>query len=225
MTRKLAFMLSAALVAAMVGFVIAAQDTPEPETTPEPVDCSPSGIAVAQVELSLLLRDFGDQIQADEEAALTALYDVGSAYRELALACGHIPDDIGDLYVGDDVERILTALAAVPADPLNGQLIYNNVENAADGRALGCIGCHSEESSAPLTEGTWTRWDEIRSLEPQFAGYDFERYIVESIVRPWDYTVPGYPDFTMPDNFGDRLSFQNLADLIAFLNSQDQFLD
>lgn len=225
MIRKtLLFTLLAALVATTM---LAAQEgePPSPEETAEPVDCSSGGIAVAQAELSLLLMDFGAMLESDEEAALAALYDVGTAYRELALACGHIPDDIGELYVGEDIDRIMTALEAVSGDPLNGQLLYNNVEVATDGSALGCVGCHMDEDVAPLTEGTWTRWDEIRSLEPQFADYTFERYMVESIVHPWDYTVPGYPDFTMPNNFGERLSFQDLADLIAFLSSQDQLLD
>jgi hypothetical protein len=228
MIRKtLLFALLIALFAAVTwAFTLAAQEgEPSPEETPEPVDCSTGGIAVAQAELTLLLRDFGTLVAEDEESALATLYDVGTAYRELALACGHIPDDIGDLYVGEDIDRIMTALEAVPGDPLNGQLLYNSVEFAADGAVLGCAGCHMEEDVAPLTEGTWTRWDEIRSLEPQFADYTFERYIVESIVLPWDYTVPGYPDFTMPNNFGERLSFQDLVDIIAFLNGQDQFLD
>lgn len=224
-------LLSAVLVVAALTAVAVltatAQDgeTPSPTPTATPVDCSAGGIAAAQAELALALRDLGTRLQDDEEAALADLYEVGAAYQDIALACGFIPDDIGTLFVGTDIDRIMTALAEVPGDPLNGQLLYNNVEFAANGEALGCIGCHNAEEVAPLTEGTWTRWDEIRSQLPQFADYTFERYVVESIVHPWDYTVPGYPEFTMPNNYGERLSYQDLADLIAYLNGQDQLID
>jgi hypothetical protein len=49
--------------------------------------------------------------------------------------------------------------------------------------------------------------------------------MVESLIDPWAYTVEGYPENIMPNNFGSRLSYQNLADLIAYLSSQDQLLD
>lgn len=198
-----------------------------PEATAEPIDCTDEGIIAQQAELDSLLDDLDVQIVEDRDAALGHIYEVGRTYQEIALECGYLPDDLSELFVGTNIERILTALETLDGDPVNGQLLYNGEAPGADGRVLGCSGCHDNGEIAPLTEGTWTRWDEIRRHDPVLADYTFERYIVESIVLPWDYSVPEYPDFRigMPNNFGDRLSFQDLADLIIYLESQDQLLD
>lgn len=223
MLIKKRVVLIAALLAGLsagAGLLYAQTQTPD-----EVLACDPAELLVTQLDLEFRLRDFDEQVEADPAAALEALYEVGAAYQELAFECGYIPENAGDLFVGADVARILNILATIPGDPLNGQLLYNDAAEAADGFPLGCQGCHSQVVSAPLTEGTWTRWDEIRRLDPRFEGYTFEQYIVESIILPWEYTVPDYPDFTMPNNFGDRLNYQNLADLIAFLEGQDQLLE
>lgn len=227
--NKRYFVTSLIIMAVLAGMGLAAAQTitptPDPEATPEPVDCSDEGIVALQDELNTLLDDMAAQMAEDRDVALGHLYDVGRAYQNIALECGYLPDDLGDLFVGTNIERILTALETLHGDPINGQLIYNGEAPGADGSILGCSGCHDNALVAPLTEGTWTRWDEIRSQDPALADYTFERYIIESIVLPRDYPVPDYPEFVMPDNFGDRLSFQDLADLIVYLESQDQLLD
>ena len=43
----------------------------------------------------------------------------------------------------------------------------------------------------------------------------------ESILAPNAYISPGYPANAMPQNFGERLDLQQLADLVAYLESQD----
>jgi len=45
------------------------------------------------------------------------------------------------------------------------------------------------------------------------------QYTTESIVDPNAYVVPGFPANTMPGTFGQSLSKQQLADLVAFLTS------
>jgi hypothetical protein len=194
------------------------------QLTLEDLKCDSDELVETQTELQALLKDFEANLGEDVETALSNLYDTGKAYQQLALDCGFIPDDIGELTVGVDVDFILNALENMNGDPLKGQLLYNGEEPAADGSVLGCVGCHSDNDIAPITEGAWTRWDEIRSLEPEFEEYDFTHYIVESVVLPWNYIVPDY-SAVMPDNFGDHLSFQDLADLISYLESQDQYLD
>ena len=208
------------LISSIAFGVLIAQD----DSDPIPLACDRDELLETQAELNALLDDFADQMEADAEAALAQLYEVGQAYESLAIDCGYIPPDIGDRFVGNDIELVMRALETVNGDPLNGQLLYNNIEVVADGTETGCVGCHSEEETAPLTEGTWTRWDEIRSLEPEFADYTFEQYMVESILLPWDYLVPEYGE-VMPNNFGSRLDFQDLADIIAYMEGQDQFLD
>lgn len=179
--------------------------------------CSSTGLIAAKTEIDSLLAAF------EENASLAALYEAGEAYRQIALDCGYLPENFDSLVINStDVPAIMVALESLTGDPLNGQLIYNGEEPSASGDTLTCGGCHEGGAVAPPTEGTWTRWDEERHLEPRFADYTFEQYIVESVVLPWDYFVPTYPEYTMPDIYHEQLSYQNLADIVAFLNSQDQ---
>ncbi len=118
--------------------------------------------------------------------------------------------------VGTDAAAIVAELGNYQGDPQNGMALYTG--------ALACAGCHLNASVAPLTEGTWTRVNEARLADPavQALGItDGVHYLVDSIVAPNDYVVSGYPAGIMPQNFGDRLSYQDMADLIAYLQSQD----
>jgi mono/diheme cytochrome c family protein len=131
----------------------------------------------------------------------------------LALACGYIPADFASRTVGQDVARILELLPEVFGDPLNGQLLYNET--------YGCAVCHQGENAVgPATEGTYTRTEEVRLSLPEFAGYTVTQYLVESIVHPDAYVVPEYAN-AMPRFYGDQLTLQELADLVAYLESQD----
>lgn len=115
--------------------------------------------------------------------------------------------------IGTDVAAILMQLETVVGDPNNGQTIYNG--------ALGCMGCHSNAAVAPLTEETWAAVQGERLQDPLLAAYTPEQYLVESIVNPGAYTVPGYVQ-AMPQNFGERLDIQMMADILAYLESYDQ---
>lgn len=196
--------------------VLLAQEATEPAPTPRPVElaCSLEDLQTQQQTLSDLLADFGAAAEADAGVALDNLYKVGAAYQELALACGYIPPDAAERPVGADVERILAALETVNGDPLNGQLLYNG--------DYACAGCHLAEGNvAPPTEGTYTRTLDERLAQPEFADYTPEQYLVESIVNPAHYIVPDYNP-AMPGDFGERISLQEMADLLLFLESQDQ---
>ena len=126
--------------------------------------------------------------------------------------------------VGDVVDAIMLELDALYGDPFQGQALYNGAEPALGGVALGCAGCHENESAAPLTAGTWTRVNDRRLRLPRFADYSEKRYFVESIVQPAAYLAPDY-DNLMPAFYGSQLTAQQLADLVAYLDSQDQLLD
>lgn len=118
----------------------------------------------------------------------------------------------GDEAVGSDVDAILVALEGVTGDPVNGQAIYT---------AQACAGCHEGGIVAPPTAGTWTRIENERLQDPALAGYTALQYAVESIVDAHAYLAPGFGP-VMPNNFGDVLDTQQLADLVAYLESQDQ---
>jgi len=125
--------------------------------------------------------------------------------------------------VGTDVTAILTALADVPGDPQRGQTLYSGTTPAESGQPLPCAGCHNTGGAvAPALEGMWTRIQNERLQDPALAGYTAEQYLVDSIVLPNDYVVANFAAGVMPANFGEILSLQDLADLVAYLESQDQ---
>ncbi len=186
-----------------------------------------------------LVLDF----ETDVAVALANLFRLGAIYQSMALDCGYAPNNaevdmmleqvldyasLDDLIaaqsVGVDVDEILVELEAIYGDPLTGQLLYNGLEPALGGSPLGCAGCHENEAIAPFTAGTWTRINDIRLRLPQFADYSHRQFLVESIVRPMDYITPDYAE-VMPEIYGGQLTIQQLADLVAFLDSQDQLLE
>lgn len=202
-------------------------------------NCAADALAQQQSTFAAYLTlDFANNV----EQALANLFRLGALYQTLALDCGYQPNEaeidrlleqtlafvsLDDLIlaqaVGTDVEAILAELEEVFGDPLNGQLLYNGLEPALGGSTLGCAGCHENEAVAPLTAGTWTRVDEFRLALPAFTDYSHRQFLVESIVRPMAYITPDYAGM-MPEIYGRQLTTQQLADLVAFLDSQDQLL-
>lgn len=86
--------------------------------------------------------------------------------------------------------------------------------------AYGCIGCHSLDPDQPMSGPTWYHVaDRAVSRVP---GESPALYLHESIVAPNAYIVPGYQAGIMPQDFGQRLSTQELADLIAYLLEQHE---
>ncbi len=204
------------------------------------VGCTDEELTRQQETFALYLTlDFA----VNRDMALANLFRLGAIYQSMALDCGYAPNQaevnvmldqvlkfvsIDDLIlaqsVGVDVEEILTELDEVYGDPLRGQLLYNGLEPALGGSPLGCSGCHENEAIAPLTAGTWTRINDIRLKLPPFADYSHRQFLVESIVQPLDYITPDYTE-VMPEFYGGQLTIQQLADLVAFLDSQDQLLE
>lgn len=91
---------------------------------------------------------------------------------------------------------------------------------------LGCVACHIQTDVGPAWmaekdpngNGIGSRAAaRIISSEYTGAATTSEQYLRESIVRPDDYVVDGYPPSTMVMTYGDQLSPQDLADLIAYL--------
>ncbi len=203
-------------------------------------DCLPENLAQQQSTFAeFLTPDF----EGDSEQAIANLFRLGAAYQEMALRCGYTPTEpevstmldqvlafasLDDLIqaqsVGNDVETILMELDEIVGDPIAGQLLYNGLEPALGGAILGCSGCHEGGEIAPSTEGTWTRVSDVRLLLPEFEDYTVDEYLIESIVNPDVYQVPEYTG-VMPNIYYNQLTIQQLADLVAFLDSQDQLLE
>jgi hypothetical protein len=209
---------------------VTAQDaTPEP--TAEPVDCSIEGLKtyytglVGQAQTALDDAAPGSEL---EQETLGALYDAGVSLQARILACGYIPADIDTMPVGEGtpIERVLEILDTLTGDPLHGQLLYLGQERSAQNTTLGCGGCHEAETEAapigPPTEGTWTRWDEEYRLLPEYEEQPFAYFAAEAILNPNAHVEEPYPANVMPPFYGTALGYQDLADIIAFLESQDQ---
>lgn len=123
---------------------------------------------------------------------------------------------------GTDVDAIVTAIADLTPDVERGKAIYDNAQPSGRAELLGCAGCHAGALQAPATELTHQAWTTERSQLSQFEGYTFEKYVVESIVNPNAYVVPGYNSGVMPLNFGSRMSVQDIADIVGYLASYSE---
>lgn len=201
-----------------------------------------SELACTANDLNSFIEDAMNNLETDENDP-AYLYQLGSLYTEQALACGYQPtfDEVEnqvertlDLVplsfviaassIGNDVDSALVEIESLHGDSFTGQLLYNGLEMGLDGAEMGCSGCHNGEA-APTIEGSFTRAEEERLALPEFADYSVERYLVESILNPAGYIIPEYSSVHMPTNYGGRLDAQQLADLVAYLESQDQLLD
>ena len=134
---------------------------------------------------------------------------------------GNPPSDVDT--VGIDAAEISSHLEqdGFVGDPVRGEALYSNVENPeAGGPGYACSGCHAGGAAAPDTVGTWDRVVNERLTLDQFADYTPEQYVIESIVAPGDYVVPGYAAGAMPGDFGDRMSYQDMADILAYIEAQ-----
>lgn len=208
---------------------ISAQRTPVPE--PDPLRCTPEGLRDYYTGLvgegQIALDSPSSDIEVSSEV-LGILYDAGKSLQERMLLCGYIPDDIASLPIGEDatLERVLEVLDTLSADPLRGQLLYLGQDRSSQNQTLGCSGCHeSVNPIGPTTEGTWTRWDEQYRLLPEFAEQPFAYFAAESVLHPNAHVEPPFLENIMPPIYTSALGFQDLADIIAFLESQDQLLE
>ena len=111
--------------------------------------------------------------------------------------------------VGTDLDVALPA-----GDPAQGDLLFHGKVNGH----YPCSACHSLQAGqtlvGPSLGGIAT------SAATRKPGYSAEKYIHESIVSPNAYAAPGYNKNIMPITFGSQMSKQDLADLIAFLMTQ-----
>lgn len=112
--------------------------------------------------------------------------------------------------------RLPSNLAAIMNDlqSLSGEADAGRVSF----EAMACSACHDNEAISTLTEMLWQSAEDIIRRLPQFSGYTVEMYLVESIIHPSAYVVPGYANL-MPDSYRENLTLQQLADLIAYMRS------
>jgi mono/diheme cytochrome c family protein len=105
----------------------------------------------------------------------------------------------------------LTSHSDLPAgDAQRGEELFRQSIN----RTPSCITCHTGEGGgAPGSPGLA---DYASVAGERVEGLSAEEYTFWAIVEPGRTTVPGYGN-VMYDAYGDRLTPQQIADLIAYL--------
>jgi len=128
-----------------------------------------------------------------------------------------------------------TSSGPSPAAALAQELASLPKGNAANGQALtvsnGCTACHisapvgpgwmaSASNATPTGEGIATR-AQHRFKDSGYTGLatSADGYLLESIISPNAYIVTGFQPNVMPQTFGKTLKPQDLADIIAYLNT------
>ena len=103
-------------------------------------------------------------------------------------------------------------------DPEAGQAL-------AEG-TLGCAACHTLSEVGPPwaaaggLPGIGVR-GEIRIQQEDYTGNatSGDEYLIESVVATNIFVVEGYQGSVMPTNFGERITLQDMADLLAYLKT------
>ncbi|MEW6568666.1 MAG: c-type cytochrome [Chloroflexota bacterium] len=130
-------------------------------------------------------------------------------------------------------DQVLAGEAATLAAPA-GQTVGTDIEvalpagradaGAALAESLGCTGCHVLSTVGPAwnpssTEPGIGERAAARIGQADYAGHatTAQQYLVESTLLPDAYVVPGHAAGVMPPSYGQRLTAQDLADLVAYL--------
>jgi mono/diheme cytochrome c family protein/outer membrane murein-binding lipoprotein Lpp len=160
--------------------------------------------------------DKGDQWTLED------LYGV-QQFAKIKADAAFVSDGGSDIpAVGTNVDEITLALASLEGDAARGEQLYNGDTRTELRQRLACSSCHLGGAQAPATEVTWDNVVNIRLNEGQFSGYTAEQYLAESIVAPNDYVVEGYASGVMPQQYSEQMSVQDMADIIAYLQSYSE---
>ena len=149
-----------------------------------------------------------EEAPAEAEAAPAATVDETTTEAEPAPAAAdaEAPAAAAEPAVTESlVPEAVTAALAV-ADPARGQQL--TLQNA-------CIGCHNLDPNVQMAGPTWANI--ANTAATRVAGESAEEYLYNSIVHPNDYLVEGYMAGVMLQNYGDTLSDQDIADIMAYL--------
>lgn len=110
------------------------------------------------------------------------------------------------------------AAAVQAADPAAGASLA-----LSPGSGLAsCTGCHFLDPAQTAVAPTWHNLGDTAVSHAALAGLPGPaEYIHQSIIAPSSYVVSGYTSGTMPETYGEGLSEDDLATLIAYLLSQN----
>ena len=120
--------------------------------------------------------------------------------------------------VGSDVNATLPA-----GDATRGQKLFAQEEKLASGLNAPCKACHSLQPNQVIVGPSLAGI--ANTAATRVAGQPAEVYIRHSIQQPNEFIVPGNPAFVsngksvMPEGLGNAMAAQDLADLIAYLQT------
>jgi len=155
-------------------------------------------------------QEFGGPMRPDQIEAVVAFI---LNWEERALAGAEPTPVSGEPMMGADIRVELP-----PGDAERGRAL-------ADG-TLGCSVCHSLTPVGPAwaASGDQPGLGERTALRVEQADYageadTAEQYLFESVADPNAYLVTGFAAGVMPTDFGDRITLQQMADLMAYMLS------
>jgi len=155
-------------------------------------------------------QEFGGPMRPDQIEAVVAFI---LNWEGRAVAGAEPTPVTGEPMMGADIRVELP-----PGDPERGRAL-------ADG-TLGCSVCHSLTPVGPAwaASGDQPGLAERAALRVEQADYAGEadtadQYLFESVASPNAYLVPSFAVGVMPTNFGDRITLQQMADLMAYMLS------
>lgn len=127
----------------------------------------------------------------------------------------------GNIVVEEPVEWP-TSVAELPAgDAANGEELYN-IEYA-------CSACHGDPADASTASVGPSLSDIANTGATRQDDYTAADYLYESALHPGNFIAPECPNgpcgepSAMPNTFGERMSLQDMADVLSFLLGTDTF--
>ena len=83
----------------------------------------------------------------------------------------------------------------------------------------GCVTCHSLEADVVIVGPSLAAWSDEAGAEGEDYGMSADEFTRQSILDPNAVLVEGYPADTMPTNWEEVLTTEQLDDLVAYLLS------
>ncbi|MFQ5923790.1 MAG: c-type cytochrome, partial [Anaerolineales bacterium] len=93
-------------------------------------------------------------------------------------------------------------------------------------QTLGCAACHELTAVGPA----WAAEDglpslakrgDIRIQQDDYTGNatTADEYLIESVIQTNIFVVEGFQESVMPIDFGERITLQDMADLLAYMKT------
>jgi len=102
------------------------------------------------------------------------------------------------------------------ADISAGQQLFNQT---VIGSNAGCVTCHSLEADVVIVGPSLAAWSQEADVEGEDYGMSADEFTRQSILDPNAVLVEGFLPDTMPTNWGDVLTTEQLDNLVAYLLS------